>query len=282
MIMERLCGHRPRQYASSVNAQCGHERAMPLALTRADSSDYFVWPGGGPSGSTLAERVLAALLPHATVAAVGGGTVAATSDAASGETAQQLWIAHDSHVHREMLLLAKLVRAYPARSVKRLFFDEVEPTSPQQYVAPHARRYEHLRWGVLHMARFSMEPRQQQASTTGAAQQPPTVAPPRMTPAPVASEAGRMGYCHTTEWSEGDCFRGDKGSFPVGRLESHAPNIADLTDCVSYCRDLCPRCAYISFSRQQRECSWFAECDLKRLHTEPRDVAATFRSFAMA
>ena len=68
------------------------------------------------------------------------------------------------------------------------------------------------------------------------------------------------GVVQTTEGDEGDCDRGDKGSFRVGE-----PALPHLKACVDACKG-CTRCRYVSFSTSHEDCSWFHSCDLGRLH----------------
>ena len=60
-----------------------------------------------------------------------------------------------------------------------------------------------------------------------------------------------VGYCAITSTSAGDCERGDKGSWQgLGR-----------SACIQRCQS-CTRCNFISVSHEEKDCSWFAACDL--------------------
>ncbi|KAL1524124.1 hypothetical protein AB1Y20_019033 [Prymnesium parvum] len=71
------------------------------------------------------------------------------------------------------------------------------------------------------------------------------------------------GSCGTTyDFVEGDCLKGDSGSFRLSEGESsslHAAAAACARACV-----LCDRCAFLSFSPRHRDCSWYARCDTLR------------------
>ena len=82
-----------------------------------------------------------------------------------------------------------------------------------------------------------------------------------------------VGYCAATT-DEGDCTRGSKGSWNSTRY-----GIADLAGCAARCAARCQRCKYVSFSRAHEDCSWFAECDLRRLRM--RWAGFTYESTAV-
>ena len=73
------------------------------------------------------------------------------------------------------------------------------------------------------------------------------------------------GLCNGTEQhGTGDCFAGDHGIWRADAL-----GIKDLNQCALYCRSVCARCAYVSFSQEKAECAWFNACNtahLKRGH----------------
>ena len=74
--------------------------------------------------------------------------------------------------------------------------------------------------------------------------------------------ASRVGFCGVTnEGVEGDCARGDSGSWNtrVHRIHSFAA-------CVGRCV-MCARCAYVTYSPDNDDCSWYSEraCRLDRL-----------------
>ena len=88
--------------------------------------------------------------------------------------------------------------------------------------------------------------------------------------------AGRVGYCDaTTDDDPGDCEAGDRGMWRMGA----ASNITDERSCLAHCLERCERCHYVSVSRRNADCSWYAFCDLKRLHLEFHgDSYRTFRT----
>ena len=86
---------------------------------------------------------------------------------------------------------------------------------------------------------------------------------------------GHLGYCATTEYNSGECDVDNKGSFkwPIGRrhagsdLSDHERDIGGMQDCMQKCL-LCARCDLVSFSRSERDCSWYRSCDLEHLLDE--------------
>ena len=81
------------------------------------------------------------------------------------------------------------------------------------------------------------------------------------------------GYCAATASNQrGDCAAGAKGCFPWPPEARVAPSgkLRGLQACIQLCLQ-CHRCSYVSFSRLERDCSWYHACDLSRLH----DGAAT-------
>ena len=69
--------------------------------------------------------------------------------------------------------------------------------------------------------------------------------------------SGDVGYCAITE-GKGDCAHGTSGSWPLSSLGGKH----DLAACVSFCKERCARCNFISFSDApgHEECSWYAQC----------------------
>ena len=47
-------------------------------------------------------------------------------------------------------------------------------------------------------------------------------------------------------------------------------NLTDELACVRYCAERCPRCRYVSISERAHDCSWYNQCNLDELDTEPR------------
>ena len=89
------------------------------------------------------------------------------------------------------------------------------------------------------------------------------------------------GHCGATV-DLGDCDIGDQGTF--GEPQA----IAGATDrwraatrwCLVQCAS-CSRCQYISLSLKYQDCSWYATCDLQRLHMPPSGRKRDFFSGAM-
>jgi hypothetical protein len=89
-----------------------------------------------------------------------------------------------------------------------------------------------------------------------------------------ADPIGLIGYCEPTEYNSGDCAIGGKGSFqwPLlsrfnGTVDRDAKEIEGMRDCVRECLS-CASCFYVSFSRNERDCSWYQSCDLDALQNE--------------
>merc|ERR1711924_398578 len=83
----------------------------------------------------------------------------------------------------------------------------------------------------------------------------------------------RQGHCGgTDEGEEGDCDKGDKGMLPYGPSapEVFGVHLKDELACVSFCRDRCARCRFVSISAKGKDCSWYAACDVDHLQMEPR------------
>ena len=68
------------------------------------------------------------------------------------------------------------------------------------------------------------------------------------------------GFCRPTEFG-GDCESGDDGAW--NRLDRQA--------CVAKC-EACPRCAVLSYSRKNDDCSWYAWCDLADTRRPPSNA----------
>ena len=73
------------------------------------------------------------------------------------------------------------------------------------------------------------------------------------------------GTCAETEFG-GDCASDSQGAWAMRGA---------LSDCVRRCR-CCARCRYVSYSRHNSDCSWFASCDLAALKTDGQ--AASYRT----
>ena len=63
----------------------------------------------------------------------------------------------------------------------------------------------------------------------------------------------------------GSCTSGSKGSWNTDAL-----GIRSLADCMARCRR-CANCRFVSLSlsRAHRDCSWYRECDMRRLRAAP-------------
>ena len=84
------------------------------------------------------------------------------------------------------------------------------------------------------------------------------------------------GYCDRVKHyglaaSIGDCEAGARGSWPL-RAGYNSSAAADA--CLKHCLG-CGRCRYISWSAEERLCTWVHDCDLDNLFSRP-DTFATF------
>ena len=76
------------------------------------------------------------------------------------------------------------------------------------------------------------------------------------------------GVCaNTLEGDEGDCDKGEQGSWKLDNCEATSQHVA-LAHCLLRC-SRCARCAYVSVSVPARECSWYRRCRLERLNSAP-------------
>ena len=78
------------------------------------------------------------------------------------------------------------------------------------------------------------------------------------------------GACGATE-NGGDCATDDQGAWPM------SPPKHSLATCIAMCR-CCERCRYISFSAENKDCSWFAACRMDRL-TQPNTGGTTHLAY---
>ena len=87
---------------------------------------------------------------------------------------------------------------------------------------------------------------------------------------------GIAGYCDTTTYNSGVCATDSKGSFhwPLTRTKGRNGSVAHsnkdiegMRDCLHECLS-CSGCHYVSFSRTERDCSWYRKCDLNHLGTQ--------------
>ena len=78
----------------------------------------------------------------------------------------------------------------------------------------------------------------------------------------VSTVVWRHGYCGVTRDGPSHCQTVTSGAY---RLDSPLSWRQATADCQARCA-ACARCRYISLSVRSRECSWFASCDMDRLH----------------
>ena len=71
------------------------------------------------------------------------------------------------------------------------------------------------------------------------------------------------GTCDTTTFSDAPfsvaCEHESKGAWDASKKQ-----LSGLDDCMALCRR-CFRCAYVSFSVENHDCSWYETCDLANL-----------------
>ena len=79
------------------------------------------------------------------------------------------------------------------------------------------------------------------------------------------------GACGAPEKGPGDCATDDQGAWPM------SPPKHSLATCIAMCR-CCERCRYISFSAENKDCSWFAACRMDRL-TQPNTGGTTHLAY---
>ena len=95
-------------------------------------------------------------------------------------------------------------------------------------------------------------------------------------------ERAVSGYCAaTTDSVRGDCERGAKGSLGLSAKEGLSLRISAKA-CLRKCGE-CARCRYVTLSPRNGDCSWYAKCDLQRLHTDvPGMLSAAVTPEALA
>ena len=72
----------------------------------------------------------------------------------------------------------------------------------------------------------------------------------------------RIGHCGETEYdahTEQRCEHKDSGAWRADRV-----GIRNLADCAIHCINHCPRCNFVSFSREHNDCSWYWACPRAR------------------
>ena len=87
--------------------------------------------------------------------------------------------------------------------------------------------------------------------------------------AQVADQQGLVGYCAATKFSERGCHPGSgKGHWMLNAREAASWPHARAA-CAAKCAQ-CSRCAFVSISLLNHDCSWFSQdqCNLDRLETE--------------
>jgi hypothetical protein len=89
------------------------------------------------------------------------------------------------------------------------------------------------------------------------------------------------GICGSTLDREvNDCTSDTKGSWGLRQHETHSWKMATNL-CVRRCLS-CERCRYITVSLKHRDCSWYAECDMRRLVGSAEFISVKVRSDSLA
>ena len=91
------------------------------------------------------------------------------------------------------------------------------------------------------------------------------------------ADASQMGYCEETSRSDlaADCATAPKGMLQLGKPAAGRARgggavtgttvLATPRDCLLYLALNCPRARYASVSVSERDCSWYASCQLNGL-----------------
>ena len=103
-----------------------------------------------------------------------------------------------------------------------------------------------------------------------ASQRPGAIAHGRRLMQANMGRVAKPGYCGHAGRG-GNCENGTRGSFAI---DAYDPV---LISCFKKCQH-CKQCRYFSASLHQRDCSWFAACDMNSLH----QVVPGFETVAMA
>ena len=154
----------------------------------------------------------------------------------------------------------------PERGALAATQSAIASPSPTSAFAPTRLRYavesEHVVYGAFTPDGARFEPAKRDAAAPAY-----TLARPfRSAPRPPPRRPPAVGYCAPTEDDNaGDCTDGHKGMWRMG---AGGPGVADLDACAERCWRVCPRCRFVSASARNRDCSWFHECDVARLHLE--------------
>lgn len=94
--------------------------------------------------------------------------------------------------------------------------------------------------------------------------------PPRWRSASAAlPDRAARGYCSVTV-GQGDCALGDSGVLAMGG-SGRVGAVSTFHQCRVRCV-ACARCAVVSFSEANADCSWYAACDLADLRRPPREA----------
>jgi len=80
----------------------------------------------------------------------------------------------------------------------------------------------------------------------------------------------KAGLCAPTEHNSGDCELSSSGSWS---------GMDSLRACNEKCR-YCDNCVYVSYSKRNDDCSWYASCNLNNLTTMPEIPSARGWSYA--
>lgn len=81
------------------------------------------------------------------------------------------------------------------------------------------------------------------------------------------------GFCRETQPQSGDCSAHAHGSWRLPQIGMDQQAAREF--CEHRCRS-CSNCRYISWSASYADCSWFAECDLSALKTQPPSFRTVF------
>ena len=84
--------------------------------------------------------------------------------------------------------------------------------------------------------------------------------------------AAVRGFCGiTNDGVEGDCARGDKGSW-----NTREHRVRSFADCAARCV-ACARCRYVTYAADEDDCSWYSGCALDRLGPDPAFLSVRVR-----
>ena len=109
--------------------------------------------------------------------------------------------------------------------------------------------------------RLKLKPRTYVTVDVGLPPLPPDPPWRQVAAASIRKGGAQSGYCGFTV-DAGDCSWGDYGAFEGIKSEQA---------CKQACR-ACPRCAVMSWSGRNRDCSWYAACDMDDLRRPPKEA----------